>query len=199
MKKQFLPFLGAVLAVVCLVAPQAAQASPSYFFADAGSNKLDVTDLASAAVSLNLTVTPFGSTKVKNETTFSFPIIGGAVDAGTFILESVSVGGFLVTDGTNEVTLNSPIVNTTSSQPIMTFLVTVNGNLQGRFAIFTLEVPTTTPGALAAGDKVKISGIAALLSPYAANTLNSTFGTSFAAGQAAASLTVKGVVGGVLP
>ena len=88
----------------------------------------------------------------------------------------------------------------TGSQPIMTFLVTINGKLEGRYAVFELKVPSyAKPQDLAPGEPFVAGNIVATLSSAGADVLNSAFSTSFAAGQAAGTVKVRSVIGGKLP
>ena len=200
MRKLLPPLFAAALSAACfLIQPGAAQASPSYDLDYAGSNKLGIDSLAGSGSASDLQFIPFGITGVINSTTFSFPIVGGAVDSATIILEAVSVGGFSVTDGVNFVTLTSPIVNTTGNPAIMTFLVSIDGNLQGRFTMFDLQVPSQSGQQLGGGAKVKIGGIAVTLSQEGATILNTAFSTGFTANQAVGTLKVKAVSGTKLP
>lgn len=186
---------------VCLLArPQFASASPSYYLAEAGSNKLDISSLVAVAPTFGLTVTAFANTKEISSGVYKLPITGGGVDAADLAIETVSQGGFNVANGTNSITFSAPIVNTIGSQAIMTFLVTLNGTLQGRFTLLNLASPTPSAVDLTVGEAVKIKSIAATLSPAGAQFLNQAFNTTaFSAGTPVGDVTVRAIIGGPIP
>jgi hypothetical protein len=82
----------------------------------------------------------------------------------------------------------------------MTFLVTLDGTLQGRFAVLNLASPTPSAADLTVGEAVKIKGITATLSQAGAQLLNQAFSTSaFSAGTTVGAVTVRAVIGGPIP
>jgi hypothetical protein len=201
MRKQLIPLLAASLTVASLFAsPGAALANPSFVFDATGYNTLDISDFTVAIYASNVFSSKFGASTIKTGTTYSFPIIGGGVDAENIILEAVSVGGVKFKNETSVVTMSSPIVNTTADQPVMTFLVTVNGNLQGRYDMFNLKVPKyAKPQALAVGDAFQAGNMTASLTQAGANILNNTFHTALINGTPVGTVKVKGVIGQQLP
>jgi hypothetical protein len=186
---------------ICLLArPQFAAASPSYYLAPTGSNKLDLSKLAALAPTFGITVKAFANTKEVSPGVFKLPIVGGGFDAADSVIESVSTGGFNISNGTSSITFSAPIVNTIETQPIVTFLVTLDGTLQGRFALLNLASPAPAAVTVAAGDAVKVKPTAATLSDGGASFLNQAFGTTvFTSGTAVGTVTVRAVVGGPIP
>jgi hypothetical protein len=201
MRKQLIPYAAGLTAACLLSLPGGALAAPTFVFDAVGFNKLDTGGLATAAAALGVDISAFGGATFINGTTFEFPIIGGAADVETVIFESVSVGGFKLVKGSKVVTFNSPIVNTTETQPIMTFLITINGNLQGRYDLFDLTVPAYVKSQpLKSGSKVHASGITVALSQTGAAILNAAFDTTaFTAGPRVGTLMVKSVLGQKIP
>lgn len=185
---------------ICLLAgSQFADASPSYYLS-AGFNKIDLSQLAALAPTYGITVTAFANTKEPSPGVFKLPVIGGGIDAADSALESVSTGGFNLANNTKSVTFSAPIVNTIGTQAIMTFLVTLNGTLQGRFTLLNLSSPDANSLNLTVGEGVKIKNIVATLSPSGAAFLNQAFGTTaFSGGTAIGLVTVRAVVGGLIP
>jgi hypothetical protein len=201
MRKQLIPYFAATLTAACFLAdPIGAFSAPTFIFDASGATRLNASSFAVAASSIGLTVSAFGSATGTSADVFSFPIIGGAVDAETIVFEAVNVGGIKIEGNGKVVTFNSPIVNTVASQPIMTFLETVDGNLKGRFEIFDLKVPDyPKPQTLKPGGKVHAGSIVVTLSAEGASVINATFGTSLTAGQPVGTLLVKGVLGQKIP
>jgi hypothetical protein len=190
----------AVLAAASLVAcPVPAFTAPTFGFNAAGLATLNITDFTVETYASNLTIESVGNA-TKNGAVYTFPIVGGAVDAQSIIIEAVTAGGMRFTNGSSVVTLDEPIVNTTASPEIMTFLVTVNGSLQGRYAIFALKAPNyAKPQALSAGKAFKAPNITVSLSESGANIFNTALGTHFQTGLSVGTLKLKATVGAKLP
>jgi hypothetical protein len=201
MRKQFIPLLAAGLAVASLLtAPVAAFAAPTFIFDSSGNTTLNIEDFTVSIYTYNIHASKIGSATTQSGTTYTFPVIGGAVDSATIQLEAVNVGGMKFQNGTDTLALNSPIVNTTGSQAIMTFLVTINGNLQGRYALFDLKTPDyAKPQSLANGDAVHANNIRVTLSQVGANTFNSTFNVNLPVGTTVGTLKIKSTLGQKLP
>ncbi len=113
----------------------------------------------------------------------NFPITGGAIDLETGNGQILHSGGLSLTAGNNEVKLQSFIIDTTSSQPVITGLVVVNGKLVGRLPLFNLTPPSginlplkPTHGVL------ETKGIGVTLTAGAASALNEVFGIKALAG-----------------
>jgi hypothetical protein len=200
MRKTLLPFAAATLTAACFVLPPSeALASPSFTFEATGANTLDIIDFTVVTYESNLTISPIG-TAMRTGQTYTFPIVSGVVDAQTIDLEAISTGGMDISNGKEVVTLDSPIVDTTLGQPVMSFQVTVNGTLKGRYDMFDLKVPSyAKPQNLAAGESVKAANITVSLSPLGATTLNKALGTTFSNGLNVGTLKVKSVLNKKLP
>lgn len=115
-----------------------------------------------------------------------FPVTGGAVDLDTALGQILHSGGLTLTAGKTEVTLQSFIIDTTGSKPVITGLVTVNGTLQsfGRVPLFDLALPSgLTLPLKPVYDQINLEGVGVTLDATAAGALNSVFGvTAFTAG-----------------
>jgi hypothetical protein len=193
MRKPVILLSAAILAAASIViCPRPAFTAPTFGFNAAGLATLNIGDFTVETYASSLTIESVGSA-TKSGVIYTFPIVGGAVDAGSVVLEAVGAGGMRFTNGTSVVTLDEPIVNTTASPEIMTFLVTVNGSLQGRFAIFTLQAPNyAKPQALSAGNLFKAPNITVTLSEVGAKVFNTTLGTTFATGLSVGTLKLPG-------
>ena len=136
----------------------------------------------SALGSLSVTPGTVSPTELRG-TKVNFPITGGAIDLDTGSGQILHAGGLTLTAGNTEVKLQSFIIDTTSSQPVITGLVVVNGKLVGRLALFNLTPPsginlplTPSHGALETKD------IGVTLTATAASALNEVFGIKALAG-----------------
>lgn len=114
----------------------------------------------------------------------SFPVTGGALDLATAKGEINHTGGLVLSAGTTRVELLSFNIDTTTSRPVLTGLVTVNGDFVGRLPLFDLELPTLTlPLQPQAFNNLFLPGVKVTLSAEAAQALNSVFGvTAFTQG-----------------
>lgn len=115
-----------------------------------------------------------------------FPVTGGAIDLDTALGQILHSGGLTLTAGKTEVTLQSFIIDTTGSKPVITGLVSVNGTLQsfGRVPLFDLALPSglTLPLDPKYGE-LGLEGVGVTLDAAAAGALNSVFDvTAFTAG-----------------
>jgi hypothetical protein len=109
----------------------------------------------------------------------SFPITGGSIDLANAKAEINHTGGLSLSKGTTRVELTSFNIDTLGSGPVLTGLVTVNGDLLGRVPLFTLELPQLTlPLQLQAFKTLIIPNVKVKLSPEAAGALNSVFGVT---------------------
>lgn len=113
----------------------------------------------------------------------NFPITGGAIDLDTGSGQILHSGGLTLTAGNIEVKLQSFIIDTTSSQPILTGLVVVSGKLVGRLPLFNLTPPSTiTPPLMPNHGVLETKGIGVTLTATAATALNEVFGIKALAG-----------------
>ncbi len=113
----------------------------------------------------------------------SFPITGGAIDLANAKGEINHTGGLSLSTRTVRVELTSFNIDTLGSAPVLTGLVTANGNLLGRVPLFRLTLPQLTlplqPGAF---NTLFIPGVRVGLTPEAATALNQVFSvTAFVA------------------
>lgn len=116
-------------------------------------------------------------------TTLNFPVTGGAIDLDTASGQILHSGGLTLTAGNNDVKLQSFIVDTTSSQPVITGLVVVNGKLAGRIPLFNLTLPSVLTLPLKPSDEVlKLKDVGVTLTATAAAALNEVFGIKALAG-----------------
>ena len=126
-----------------------------------------------------LDVTPgtVGPTQLKNGVV-NFPVIGGAIDLDTAAGQILHSGGLTLTAGQTVVTLQSFIIDTTST-PVITGLVSVDGKLVGRLPLFDLALPSglTVPLKPANG-QLLLKGVGVTLDSAAAGALNSVFKVS---------------------
>jgi hypothetical protein len=200
MKKQLLSFIVASLTAASVLTPFVASlAAPTFSFDSTGAAILNIGDFTVATYASGLEISNIGSA-ARSGVTFTFPVVGGAVDADTIDLESISLGGLKFTNGTDVVVLDLPIVNTAAAQPIMTFLVTVNGTIEGRYAMFNLKVPNyAKPQSLKPGEKVHAANILVTLSQDGATLFNMTLKTTFTSGLSVGTLKVKSALAAKLP
>lgn len=114
----------------------------------------------------------------------SFPITGGALDLANAKGEINHTGGLFLQAGTTRVELSSFNIDTLGNAPVLTGLVTANGNLLGRVPLFTLQLPTLTlPLQPQAFNTLFIPGVGVRLTAEAAAALNGVFNvTAFTAG-----------------
>ena len=195
MKKSLL----ATFAAAVLVASPALKAAPSFYLQGKGFAKLDINALAQAVAALGLQATVVGGTTETSPGVFKLPVAGGGIDANGDIFEAVCTGGFTLSNGTDTVTFNSPIFNTTGSQAILTMLVTIDGSLQGRYTVANVQLTAPTVS-VAAGTKVKAKGLALTLSAFSAEALNEVYNTAaFMSGQSVGTAVVKMFAGEGLP
>ncbi|MDX1930988.1 MAG: hypothetical protein SFU56_00130 [Capsulimonadales bacterium] len=107
-----------------------------------------------------------------------FPVTTGAIDLGTGKAEISHVGGLSLTAGSTVVELTDFDIDSLQPSPVLTGLVTVNGNLVGRLPLFSLmsKSPVNLPVSLNNGFVLQVSGIKLALTSEAAGALNSVFG-----------------------
>jgi len=113
-----------------------------------------------------------------------FPVNGGALDLDTASGNILHSGGLTLTAGGIETRLQSFIIDTTGTQPVITGLVVVNGKLVGRLSLFNLGLPSgfTLP-IKDDGGVIVLKGVGVTLTAQAAGALNSVYSVSaFTAG-----------------
>jgi hypothetical protein len=136
----------------------------------------------SALGSLDVTPGTVGPTRLHNGSV-NFPVAGGAIDLDTAVSQILHSGGLTLTAGQTQVTLQSFIIDTTSS-PVITGLVSVDGKLLGRLPLFDLALPSGITLPLKPRDgRIILRGVGVTLDGTAAGALNGVFHvTAFEAG-----------------
>jgi len=109
----------------------------------------------------------------------NFPVTGGAIELTNAHGQILHSGGLTLTAGDTKVVLESFIIDTTGSAPIITGLVVANGTLLGRVPLFDLALPSglTLPLKPHDGD-LKLDKVGVTLDATAAGALNSVFHVS---------------------
>lgn len=106
----------------------------------------------------------------------NFPVVAGAIDLTNAKGELLHSGGLTLTAGTTKVQLQSFTIDTTGAQPVISGIVSVNGQLLGRLPLFDLVLPSNIKLPLAPrGGWITLSGVGVKLSATAAGALNSVF------------------------
>lgn len=128
----------------------------------------------------DLGVTPgtVAPTNLKNGTV-DFPVTGGAIDLVTAAGQILHSGGLTLTAGGTEVTLQSFIIDTTSTTPgapVITGLVSVGGTLGGRLPLFNIVLPSrfSLPLKPEYGE-LRLKGVGLTLTSTAAGALNGVY------------------------
>jgi len=108
-----------------------------------------------------------------------FPIPIGQIDLANAHGEIAHSGGLNLKAGNTTVTLSDFVIDTTGSAPVLTGLVTANGDLVARLPLFDIAL-TQTPVIKNYGvaGQVTISGASLTLTSAAAAALNQAFGVS---------------------
>jgi len=105
-----------------------------------------------------------------------FPISGGGIDLATARGDVFHTGGLSLTnEGGTTVGLSNFIIDTTDA-PVLTGLVTVDGDLVDRIPLFNLEL--TAPPEVKWARILKIRSVGVTLTEEAADALNGVFGIS---------------------
>ena len=115
----------------------------------------------------------------------SFPISGGAVDLATVESEVTHSGGIALVKGATKVSITDLVISTpdaedTTTLPTLSALVVVNGALQGRVNLFSLDLSAAGPAkplTLPKNGKVVLKDVALKLSAEGAEALNTAFAT----------------------
>jgi hypothetical protein len=132
----------------------------------------------SALGSLGVTPGTISPTRLKDGRV-DFPIIGGAFDLDTALGQVVHSGGLTLSAGNTEVKLQSFIIDTTGSAPLITGLVVVDNKLVGRLPLFNLSLPNGFTLPIKPNHNVfKVEGIGVTLTATAASALNGVFHVS---------------------
>jgi hypothetical protein len=136
----------------------------------------------SALGSLGVTPGTIGPTELRGSRV-DFPITGGAFDLDTALGQVLHSGGLTLTAGSTEVRLQSFIIDTTGSAPLITGLVVVDKKLVGRLPLFNLALPSgfTLP-VKPEHNAFREEGIGVTLTTTAASALNTVFGVTALSG-----------------
>ncbi|MDX2029132.1 MAG: hypothetical protein SF339_00560 [Blastocatellia bacterium] len=171
------------LALVGSLLSNVATAAPTANLSDGRTTVALSTEFVTALNTLRVSVGTIGEGALRGGAA-SFPITGGALDLANAKGEINHTGGLFLQAGTTRVELSSFNIDTLGSAPVLTGLVTANGNLLGRVPLFTLQLPTLTlPLRTQAFDTVFIPGVGVRLTNEAATALNGVFNvTAFTAG-----------------
>lgn len=139
-------------------------------------------ELVQALGTLKVQPAVVGKSKL-NRGVASFPITGGAIDLGTVKTEIIHQGGLSLSTSKVKVELTDFAVTTLADKPVLTGLVTVNGNLLLRAPLFDLGLPKITPPLRPTTGKVVLTNVKLTLTSEAAGLLNPVFGvTAFSSG-----------------
>lgn len=160
-----------------------ASANPSVNLGSGQTRVFLSNDFVGALGALNLSAGSVGN-GVLSSGVAAFPIVGGVLDLQNAKGEINHSGGLFLATRTTRVELSSFNIDTTGATPVLTGLVTANGDLVGRVPLFRLELPALTlPLQPQAFGTVFVPNVKVTLSPEAAAALNSIFGvTAFTAG-----------------
>ena len=109
-----------------------------------------------------------------------FPIVSGAIDLDTAKGQILHSGGLTLAAGKTFVKLQSFIIDTTGSAPVLTGIVVANGKLVGRIPLLDIQLPSGIKLPLKPGDGVILSiyGSNFTLTTEAADALNAAFSVS---------------------
>lgn len=148
-----------------------------------------------ALTSLKVTPGTVSPTRIYNGTA-DFPITGGAIDLDTAEGNILHSGGLTLTAGGITVKLQSFIIDTTGSSPVITGLVSAQGKLVGRIPLFDLAVPSgITPLKPQYGFVLNLDGIPVTLDAQAATALNTVYDvTAFKGGLSIGTANVSAVL-----
>jgi hypothetical protein len=135
----------------------------------------------SALGELGLRAGTVGPTHLHNGVV-NFPVTGGAVDLDTAKAQILHSGGLALAPASSPesdeptVRLESFIIDTTGSAPLITGLVIVKGALIGRVPLFNLQLPAGIQRPLKIQDgHLLLDGVGLTLTSTAARDLNSAF------------------------
>ncbi len=171
-----------IIAAVFLVATSGAFAQKTDTVEGGRTTVILAESFVSALSSLGVTPGTVSPTELRG-VKVNFPITGGAIDLDTGSGQILHSGGLTLTAGNTEVKLQSFIIDSTNSQPIITGLVVVNGKLVGRLPLFNLTPPSGISLPLTPRYGVLESkGIGVTLTATAATALNEVFGITALAG-----------------
>ncbi|MFM7423964.1 MAG: hypothetical protein ACKO7W_03010 [Elainella sp.] len=140
------------------------------------------TGLTNALTSLGLQASGFGTTQITNGIA-RFLITGGAADLAATRVEILHDGGLTLRSGSRVVNLTDFSISNLGNQPVLTGLVTVDGNLVARAPLFNLQIGNVSANNENGITDLALQNVAVTLTAEAAATLNQAFGvTAFQSG-----------------
>ena len=142
-----------------------------------------------------------------NTLTLRFPVRGGVVDADTLEGDIFHVGGLSLSRDDTEVSLTNFTIETYSTEdaltstersPQLTGVVSLNGDVLGRYPLFDLDL--SGAGVDIAGDgRTKITAVGVAISAAASLAIDTVFGTGditgLAVGEARVTTNIVGLQG----
>ena len=184
-----------VVGVGILLSISTAQAQKTYSV-ESGRTTVTLADsFVSALKSLDVTPGTVSPTELKDGRV-NFPITGGAIDLDTGRGQLLHSGGLTLTAGKTEMKLQSFILDSTGSEPVITGLVVEDGKLVGRVSLFRISypygisLPLKPDHGVLKGDDLGLS-----LTSTAASALNAAFHvTAFSAGFDVGTADVKAIL-----
>jgi hypothetical protein len=139
-------------------------------------------DFANALSTLNVRAQAVGGSRIRNGVA-RFSITGGAADLDTTQVEIAHTGGLKLSAGSTEVSLTDFVITNLGRGSVLTGLVTVNGNLVTRAALFDLQVGGVQTSRKQGRANLDLNNVSVRLTDGAARVLNQAFGVSaFTAG-----------------
>lgn len=139
-------------------------------------------ELVNALTSLGVQAGGFGDTRIRNGVA-RFSITGGSIDRANTKVEIIHSGGLTLRAGGREVALTDFVISNLGGQPVLTGLVTVNGDIVTRAPLFNLQIGRASAGTRLGRSPFNANNVRLTLTDVAAGALNQAFGvTAFAGG-----------------
>lgn len=133
-----------------------------------------------------LALTTSDGAEIRGERVFLPTTASGMVDVNSARVQVLHSGAIVISGtGKNSVTMTGFILDSTTSAPVISAIVSMNGTLMGRVAFLDLTVPSTLTLPLATTDELlQIDANTLTLDSAMASFLNSVYGGgSFVAGS----------------
>ena len=165
-----------VVALAMLVSANSASAQKTETIEGGRTTVALASGFVSALGSLDVTPGTVGPTRLYNGVV-NFPVTGGAIDLDTAVSQILHAGGLTLTAGQTKVTLQSFVIDTTSA-PVITGLVSVDGKLLGRLPLFDLALPSGITPLKPYDGQIVLKGVGVSLDSTAAGALNNVFHVS---------------------
>ena len=175
--RSIFPTVGAAVVALSLLSTSAQAQSTVTPYAGATDVMLS-SGFVGALQSLNVSVGQVNPTMISGATA-TFPITGGAIDRDTGLGNLVHSGGLTFEGGSIKVRLQSFIIDTTGTKPVITGIVIVNNKVLGRMPLFDLAWPAGFSLPIKTmGNTLAIKGVGVTLDAKAAAALNSVYSVS---------------------